>query len=274
MEGGPPSHSWGVGLSILTTLVLLACPLLVSFQGERAPPQEQVASTCETLMKALEKNASVENALRSLHAAVAVVDARVIEMIDTKGLRHDDPAVRDAAVEGLGRMHHPAALKALHDALKRDKKELQTSPPRYATLLRAIARHGKESSIPDLVEGAFQSTDRSVITARILGLACVRSSRSVDELIRLVRSSHRSWDGSQMPDFRLALVVLTGVDKGTDRQLWINWYGDHKGKIAVATVPPELPRELRKRWDSYWGETVEQDKKEDKDGGKGTASGG
>jgi len=257
---------------MLTTLVLLACLLVVSFQDEKAPPQEQVSSTCETLMKALEENASVEDALRSLRAAVEVVDARVIEVIDRKGLRHDDPAVRDAAVEVLGRMDHLAALKALHDALKRDKKELQDAPPRYANLLRAIARHGDESSIPDLVEGAFQSTDRLVITARILGLGRIRSPKSVDELIRLVRSSHRSWDGSQMPDFRLALVALTGVDKGTDRQLWINWYGDHKGKIEVAAVPPELPRDLRKRWNSYWGETTEQDKKDDKDGGKGTES--
>jgi hypothetical protein len=87
-------------------------------------------------------------------------------------------------------------------------------------------------------------------------------------LIRLVRSSHRSWNGSQMPDFRLALVVLTGVDKGTDRQLWINWYGDHKGKVEV----PAVPRELRKRWNSYWGEADEPGKEEDKDGGEGTAS--
>lgn len=243
---------------MLTTLLFIVCPLFVSFQDEKPSAKEQIASVCATLTKALDKSASVEDGVRALRAAAEVVDARVIEVIDTKGLRHVDPAVRDAAVEVLGRMDHPDALKALHDALKRDKKELQVAPPRYANLLRAIARHGKESSIPDLVEDAFQSSDHQLVTARILGLAHIRSPKSVDELLQLLRSSHRSWEGSQMPDFRLALAVLTGADKGTDRQLWINWYGDHKAKIAVAPVAPDLPPDLRKRWNSYWGETDEQ----------------
>ena len=70
-----------------------------------------------------------------------------------------------------------------------------------------------------------------------------------------------------MSDFRLALVVLTGVDKGTDRQLWSNWYGDNKAKIVVAAVPPELPPDLRKRWNSYWGVADERAKGEDKNDG-------
>jgi HEAT repeat protein len=239
---------------MLIALLFLVAPLFGSLQDEKPPREEAIAATCKSLTKALTKDSSVEDAVLALDAAVEVVDARVIEVIDAKGLRHAEPAVRDAAVDALGRMDHPDALKALHDALKRDKKELRGAPPRHAALLRAIARHGKESSIPDLVEDAFQSTDRQLITARILGLARIRSPKSVDELFRLLRSSHRSWAGSQMSDFRLALVVLTGADKGTDRQLWIHWYGDHKGESVVAAVPPELPPELRKRWNSFWGE--------------------
>lgn len=249
---------------MLTTLVLAVSPLLVSFQDGKSPVKEPAAAVCETLTKALEKGAGVEDALSAVRTAVAVVDPRVIVVLDTKGLRHPEAAVRDAAVEALGRMDHPDALKALHEALKRDKKELHAAPPRHAALLRALARHGKESSIPDLVEDAFQSTDRLVITARILGLARIRSPKSVDELIQLVRSSHRSWEGGQMPDFRLALVVLTGADKGTDRQLWVNWYGDNKGRLVVPPVPPELPPDLRKRWNSYWGEKDEAGKAEGK----------
>jgi len=243
---------------MLTTLLLVACPFALSIQDEK-PTEEQIASICQDLATALAGD-KTEEALLALHAAQDVVDARVIELIDKQGLRHDDPFVRDAAIEALGRMQHPDALKALHDALKRDRKALQAAPTRYAALLRAIARHGQESSISYLVEDPFQSADRGVITARILGLANIRSPRSVDELIRLMRSSRHTWEGAQMPDFRLALMVLTGADMGTDRQLWINWYGDHKAKIEIAAVPPELPRELRKRWNSFWGLTEEKDK--------------
>jgi len=251
---------------MLTTLLLLACPLLASPQGEKPPGKEQVAAACESLAKALAKNARADEAASALRAAAEVVDPRVIEVVEAKGLRHGDPAVRDAAAEALGRMAHPDALRALHEALARDKKELQAAPPRYAVLLRAIARHGAESSIPELVEDAFQSSDKGVVTARILGLARIRSPKSVDALLQLLRSSHRTWDGSQSSDFRLALAVLTGEDKGTDRQLWIHWYGDHKGRIEVRAVPPELPPELRKRWRSYWGEAEEKGKAADEGG--------
>ena len=257
---------------MLTALVLVACSFLASFQdakppGDAKPPsKEQIAATCDALTKALEKGASADGAVSALQAALEVVDARVIAVIDSKGLRHEDRAVRDAAVEVLGRMQHPDALKALHEALKRDKKELETAPPRYATFLRAIARHGQESSIPYLVEDVFVSSDKTLVTARILGLGHIRSPKSVDELIQMMRSSKKSWQGAQMPDFRLALAILTGEDKGTDRQLWINWYGDHKVKLEVAAVPPVLPAELQKRWTSYWGldDQKEDQKKEDK----------
>jgi hypothetical protein len=251
---------------MLASLLLAAGPLLPALQEPKAPPgPEKIAATCDALEKALVKGAEKEDVSKALRAALDVVDARVIEVIDERGLRNEDPEVRDAAVEALARMDHPDALKALHEALKRDKKELQEAPPRYAALLRAIARHGKESSISTLVEDLFQSPDRGVITARILGLGHIRSPKSVEELIRIMRSAHRPRVADHMAEFRLALVVLTGEDKGTDQELWINWYGDHKGKLEVAPEAKELPRELRRRWNVYWGEKDE----EDEGGGEG-----
>lgn len=250
---------------MLTSLLLAVGPFLLPVQQEKPPGEEQVAATCAALEKALAKQARAEDATPALRAALEVVDARVIAVIDARGLRHADPGVRGAAVETLGRMPHPDALKALHEALKRDRKELQEAPPRLAALLRAIARHGKESSIPLLVEDVFQSPDRGVITARILGLGHIRSAKSVEELVRLMRSSPRPRVGDHMGDFRLALVVLTGEDKGTDQGLWINWYGDHKAKLEVAAETPELPRELRRRWSTYWGE---KDQGDEPDGGR------
>ena len=248
---------------MLTSVALAALPFLAVLQEPKsAPSAEKVAATCDALEKALVKGAQKEDVARALRGALEVVDARVIEVIDAKGLRSDDPETRDPAVEALGRMDHPDALKALHEALKRDRKELQDAPPRYAALLRAIARHGKESSIPALVEDLFQSPDRGVIQARILGLGHIRSTKSVEELIRLMRSAPRPRVSDHMETFRTALVVLTGEDKGTDQELWINWYGDHKSKLEVAPEMPELPRELRRRWNVFWGERDEEDEGE------------
>jgi len=42
---------------------------------------------------------------------------------------------------------------------------------------------------------------------------------------------------------------------GTDQEFWISSYGDRKAKIEIAAVP-ELPRDLRKRWNSFWGLTT------------------
>jgi len=254
---------------MLAGVLLVFLPSVVPVQDEKPPSAERIASTCSALEKALAKEAKAEDASSALRAALEVVDARVIEVIDSKGMRHDDLEVRGAAVEALARMEHPDALKALHEALKRDKKELQEAPPRYAAFLRAIARHGKESSIPALVEDLFQSPDRGVVTARILGLGHIRSRKSVGELVRLMRSSPRPRVADHMESFRLALVVLTGEDKGTDQELWINWYGDHQAKLEIAAEPPELPRELRRRWNTYWGrEEEEEDEKDEEEGGR------
>lgn len=239
---------------MLTSLLLACAPLFFVVQDRKAAPsEEQVTATCAALEKALAKDAKSGDSTAALRAAIEVVDARVIDVLASKGLRHADLELRGAVVEVLARMDHPDALKALHQMLKRDEKELEEAPPRQAALLRAIARHGKESSIPDLVADAFQSPDRGVVAARILGLGHIRSSKSVDELIRLMRSAPRARVGDHMQEFRLALVVLTGEDKGTDQELWINWYGDHQSKLDIEAVEPELPRELRRRWYQYWG---------------------
>ena len=260
---------------MLATILLACLPLLAPLHtqdgkpGVKPPPgAEKVAATREALEKALAKGTKAEDAARALRSALEIVDARVIEVIDALGLRHEDLEVRSAAVEALARMDHPNALAALHDALKRDRKELQESPPRYAALLRAIARHGKESSIPALVEDPFQSPDRGVISARILGLGHIRSPKSVEELVRLMRSTHRPRVADHMAEFRLALVVLTGEDKGTDQELWINWYGDNKSKLEIAPEEPELPRELRRRWNVYWGVADREDDEGEGEGKK------
>ena len=193
-----------------------------------APSEELVSTACRALEQAFAAESTSDEAERAVREASRVVHPKVIALLDTKGLRHRDTKLRTTVIEALARMDHPDALAALHAALKRDKKELQEAPPLHAALLRAIARHGSPTSIPLLTEDLFQSPDRGVITARILGLGNIRTKAAVEELIQIMRSAPRPRVGDFMGEFRLSLVALTGEDKGTDQELWINWYGDHR----------------------------------------------
>lgn len=222
-------------------------------QPPEPPSEERIQSTCTALELALAKDADPEQALKAMQEAASVPDPRVVALLETKGLRCADATRRNAAVDALGRCAHPAALKALHEGLKRDRKALAKDPPAYAGYLKAIGRHGDASSIDLLTEDLFQAPDRSVAAARILGLGNIRSPAAVEALIQLMRSSPHHKVADHMAEFRLALARLTGEDKGGNQELWINWYGDHKGALEIASEPTELAPELQRRWEQYWG---------------------
>jgi hypothetical protein len=241
-------------------LGLVLCPTLLRAQGE-PPSAEEVAAFVKRLETALAPGAEAKTAVVTLREARRMVHDDVIRLIDTKGLSHGDGEVRTGAVEALARMEHSAALDALHSALKRDKKKLAEDPPRHVILLRAIARHGAERSVPLLVEDLFQSNDRTVVTARILGLGNIRVRAAVDELIRMMRSATPARVADFMPELRSSLFMLTGVDKGGDQELWINWYGDAKEKLVIEPDPPAtVPPEIRRPWTAFWGPELMKNK--------------
>lgn len=258
---------------MIPTLALLGLSCLVALEAPRAqgapPSEERVQAACAALEGAFGEKADPASALEAVRASIGVPSPRVVALLESKGLRTEDPALRAAVVDALGRIPLPEALKALGEALKRDKKALQKDPPGYAALLRAIARHGDPASIGVLTDELFQSPDRTVVTARILGLAQIRTRESVDELMRLMRSSPHRKIEDYMPDFRLALARLTGADKGASQELWGSWYGEHKNDPGVSPEPPELAPELQRRWDLYWGrESAREGKRGEKRGEK------
>jgi PBS lyase HEAT-like repeat len=248
-----------MGFLAATLTLFLVSGQLVSGQETEVRPApartpEELAAYKKELEAALAPGFDAGEARRVILRARDHVDASVIALLDAKALRHADPVLRDQAVDALGYMRHPDALAALEGLLKRDGKALQDSPPSYANLIRGVARQGKKSAIPLLVEDLFQCPDRGVIQARILGLANIRVRESVDELIRMMRSAPAPRVAELGLELRTALVLLTGVDKGTDATLWINWYGDAKNELVIAPEPPEeVPPEIRRCWTAFWG---------------------
>jgi hypothetical protein len=73
----------------------------------------------------------------------------------------------------------------------------------------------------------------------------------------------------RMGDFRMALMRLTGVDKGKSRDAWVAWWNDNKKKLELPKEAPRLPEAMQRRWDVYWGEPHERSrdtKREDRGG--------
>lgn len=258
-------------LSLFLALTLGLAPQLPQGDTGRAPSAKEVAECVAAIEAAFEAETAEEVATR-LQAVQLVPAEEVALVLSKRGLGSDDPPVLHASIELLGHVDHARALEELTRYHARERKHLNEREllPTYATLLQAIGRHGKESSIPTLCEDALAVTDRDVVRARVLGLANIRSTASVEALFDLVRRVDRRRIQPSMPDFRLAVACLTGADEGVSYDRWIAWWNDNKRSLSVPAEPPRLPKELQTRWDKFWGERrayVRQTRRGERGGG-------
>jgi len=242
-----------------------ALALALALGPLQEPPAErpEPATSLAVLAQAFAAESPAEVAA-GLQAAEPAAHSEVAAYLAQHGLRHDAQPVVLATIELLGALQHPRALAELEDFYRRERKALRARAelPLLAPLLRAIARHGDERSIPLLAEDVLGVTEREVVRARVLGLGHIRSSRSVEELFGMLRKVDRKRVQPYMGEFRLALVVLTGVDRGTDYDAWIAWWNDSKKSLVVPRDPPRLPAELSRAWSKHWGLRREYERQE------------
>jgi HEAT repeats len=242
---------------MLSLTLALALPLLLPFQRadepQKGPTPEQVKASVARLEAALEKE-EPEQIAAALQAAAPVPHPDVVKLLAKRGLGHGSREVQRAAIESLGRLEHSDALASLHKHAKRKRKQLRDDLELYVPLLQAIARHGDESSISVLTKDLFINTDRTVIRARVLGLARIRSKKAVEAILDLMKKAGRNKVQPFMNDFQLALAVLTHVDQGTSQDLWLKWWNANKKTFEVQERAPKLPEAMQTRWDRYWGE--------------------
>lgn len=243
--------------------LLLALALAVP-AAQTKDPVEAGPERIEKALKSLEQAFAKGKADERVEAIVAhqeVVDPAVLRWM-AKGLKDGDAKVRDAAAEALRFARHADALDALQDALKRERKSGK-DVEWLVKLTKCVGQHQSESSIELLAENALQPPDPRLIEARVLGLANIRSNKAAEELIGLMRAAGRDKVQPYMGTFRLALVALTGVDKGLSQDEWMAWWNDNKSKLEVKSELPPLPKDLYQRWAYYWGleRIVGRDKK-------------
>jgi hypothetical protein len=219
------------------------------------PTKAQVKEAVDGL-KAAYASGKDDEVIAAIEAAAKVNDENVVRFI-AKGMSLREP-VQIAAVDALGWMKGKPALRQLHRLYHRDK-DLHDREAVFAALLKAIGRHRDKSSLDVLSDSPFKGLTVESGRARILGIANIRETRSLEELVKGLRLAGeprrgRTKDPVFLDDFRLAFTVLTGEDVGiASREAMDAWWRDHKG-FKVAPDRPPLPPPLQERWERYWGE--------------------
>lgn len=227
------------------------------------PGKERVAEAMASLKQAFrDKDAAVR--VTAIEQAGGVIDRDVLRFIAAKGLADKQPEVQTAAIDVLGWSKHPDALKQLHRYYRRHLASLSKSEPEvFALLLKSIGRHGKKSSIRVLEDSPVKNLTLASGRARILGLANVREADSLKRILKWMQMASGEKRHSTvatrprfLADFRVALVVLTGLDKGMSEDAWLTWWTkDAKRRFKVtAARPTAVPDDVKAAWEKYWGE--------------------
>lgn len=233
-------------------LVLLSAFAISQDDKPKGPTEKEVEAAVAKLEAVFEKKDHGE-IYTGLQAITPLAHEDVIEIYVDEGLAHRSMDVKRASIEALGVIKHEDALEALHKHAKKNKKALKKDADQFVPLLRAIAQHQSEDSIPVLIDGIFTSDDNDIVQARILGLGKIRSRKSVEELFSIMRKTDRRKVQRRMNDVRLALCVLTHVDEGTDQDRWTAWWNDNKKTFELPNVEPIMPKDLARRWGNFWG---------------------
>ncbi|MEM9803456.1 MAG: hypothetical protein AAGA20_24275 [Planctomycetota bacterium] len=263
--------------TLATLLLALAAPAQeetpappAAIEDERpAPSDGEVRAAVDALRKARatkqpkREEAAIEDAAEVWHADVAREIA--------KSLGDDAETVRDGAIEALRWMEVPEALEALTKQWRRDR-ELRNDVVAAPAMLRAIGQHADPRTVDLLADDVFENTSAKAVQARIFALGRARDVESIDALMKMMvkvgdRSRGRRGGGGsgRSPhdaNFRVALVVLTGIDLGRDASAWREWWKDHRKKFEVSSERPELPRDVERIWLRYW-ELADESEPED-----------
>lgn len=242
---------------LLLAFLLLACSSLAAVRDTPQADPQRVKTALAELEKAW-KSAEAGERVRAIREQGSVPDAEVVKLV-ARGLSDKELEVQRAAIEALRWVGHPDALKELQNRA-RDEKPYRKDPLLYASLLKAIGQYGNASSIAVLSQDVWSIQEEHVVQARILGLGRIRTRESVEKLIDLMKVAGPQRIQAVMPDFRLALVALTGTDQGNSQIGWQNWWNDNRTKLKVDARPPELPKDLARKWKIYWGEAEEDDR--------------
>jgi len=244
-------------MTALPLVLALATLLPVGPRQDEGPSPERVDATVSALEAAYKEGDSAAQ-IAAIREAVEVVDKRVIDLV-AKGLDGKDREVAFAACDALGRMRHPESLKKLDSFYGKEKRNLGKDEDGLVAVLKSVGRLGDPKGIDILIDSPFKSKGYPVIQARFYGLANIRDAKAVDAIFGLLDKVGNNQLDRYMGDIRLALLQLTGEDRGEDPRQWQAWWRENKKGYEVSPEPKKLPDDLRSRWNAYWGIVEKQE---------------
>ena len=231
-----------------------------SFAWVMEPTDQQVQDAVADLEEARKSKSSARQ-LAAIYTNMLIVDPKVVKAI-RKTAKKSGRTVIEAAIDALGWMPDESALKELQSVYRRHR-DLYKFENYYARMLKAIGRHSDKSSLKILLDKPLQGLTMASGRARILGVARIREKDAVEGLMKAMnlaggdgRRPLQMSSGGQpfMGAIRLALVVLTGVDKGTSKTAWQRWWRENKRGFKVSEERPALSESMREAWEEYWEE--------------------
>ena len=233
-------------------LLLALAPALEPLRPqEKEPPDPEVVEAAIEGLKAAGKLKDPTERSAALRQYGGVANDDVVELV-AKSLKDDSPIVQGAAIYVLRYSELPSSLKALHKAYKKDKK-LKNHMELSSQLVKAIGQHGSKSSIELLSKDSLSDEYRDRDRARILSLGNIRDEESVEALVTMMTKAGAGRVQTFMGEFRVALMVLTGVDRGDSIDAWVEWWDENEDSLEVAKEVPKLPERQRRLWEYFWG---------------------
>jgi HEAT repeat protein len=243
---------------MLALLLAALLPLVAQQPDKPAPPDPARVDAALAQLASAFKGDKASERVAALQSAAGLADPRIVAAL-ARALKERDATVELAAVDALGLTRHADALAALTDFYKSEKKSLRKDAEALPRVLVAIARHASVESVPIFVEDVKSQLQSKTVTARILGLANIRSTRSIEALFELVNTMGFIEQHTYAEELRLALMVLTGEDKGRSIEAWQTWWREHLHDFKVPPEFPKLPKPERVRWRTYWGLALDKE---------------
>jgi HEAT repeat protein len=239
----------------LASAAVVAVAFAVAMRAPAA--RADAASSLEQALAGDDEDATLD----ALADAAKSNDAASVAAV-TKALDSKSAVVCDAAIDALGRMNAPDALRALHTAYRKNAR-IKDNDVMFASLLKAIGRHGDPSSVEILADSPFSNLTVESGRARIMGLSRIRTRESLDALramaVKAGSTNRRGMDSDEFVGkfgqaLRCAAVVLSGEDFGTSRPDWAKWWREEGRSMKLSSSRPMVAADVQSYWEHYWGE--------------------
>lgn len=146
-------------------------------------------------------------------------------------LKHDNPAVRKAAIEALQlRKPEEERRKAAHALAQRIAPLAEKEETKEECILVATALHdlAQEVALKALLDGITPDSDREVTRARLRAAANIPSKDAIDELLQLGSAGRRGGAGWRQAAVIEALRYATQEKVQGGIEAWRAWWTENK----------------------------------------------